>query len=474
MKLAKSATFSGLLPLTRIVLLLVLCATTTPFLPTLARSPSAKHFSPDEKHFLDDLERRSFHYFWEQGDPQTGLIPDRARTDGSSLDANHRDAASIAATGFGLTALCIGAERKWITQNAARERALNTLNFFANRAFQQHGWFYHWLDAKTGERRWKSEVSSIDTALLLGGVLTVRQYFRSDPEIQKLATKIYERVDFQWMLNGHRHLLSHGWKPETGFLKPRWDTYSEDTILYLLAIGSPTHPISPNSWFALWRDRYRYEGYAYFTTIGVPLFMHQYAHAWIDYRNQREKKGDHIDYFENSVNATLAHRAFCVNLAHDFPAFGPDMWGITASDSAKGYLAWGGPPRDPEIDGTVVPSAAGGSLMFTPTIAVAALRTMEQKYSGRVYGKYGFVDAFNPKTGWVDSDVIGINVGIILLSAENAATGNVWNWFMRNPEPRRAMMLVGLAPYKKSIKKQRGQAHLPDHETPKLAQWSSR
>jgi hypothetical protein len=250
------------------------------------------------------------------------------------------------------------------------------------------------------------------------------------------------------MLNGDGLLLSHGWKPETGFLKPRWDTYSEDTILYLLAIGSGTHQISPTSWYALWRDRYRYEGYRYFTTIGVPLFMHQYAHAWIDYRNRRETKGDRIDYFENSINATLAHRAFCKNLAHDFPAFGPNIWGITASDSAKGYLASGGPPRDPAIDGTIAPSAAGGSLMFTPELSVTALRTMKEKYGEKIYGKYGFVDAFNPNTGWVDSDVIGINAGIILLSAENARTGNVWNWFMRNAEISRALQRTGVLPYR--------------------------
>ncbi len=271
--------------------------------------------------FLEDLSRRSFQYFWEQADPNTGLVPDRARMDGSPLQESHRNVASIAATGFGLTALCIAAERKWITSEQARERVRNTLRFFADKAFQKHGWFYHWLDAKTGERRWQSEVSSIDTALLLGGILTARQYYRNDAEIVRLATKIYERTDFRWMLNGHATLLSHGWKPETGFLKPRWDTYSEDTILYLLAIGSPTHPISPNAWYALWRDRYRYEGHAYFTTIGVPLFMHQYAHAWIDYRNRRETRGDRIDYFENSKSATLAHRAFCIILSHEFPGY---------------------------------------------------------------------------------------------------------------------------------------------------------
>ena len=397
-----------------------------------------------QKTFIDDLQERSFHYFWEQADRNTGLVPDRARMDGLPLPDSHRDVASIAATGFGLTSLCIAADRNWVQRSEAIERTRNTLRFFDSRAFNQRGWFYHWLDAKTGERRWDSEVSSIDTALLLAGVLTVRQCFANDAEIVRLATKIYNRVDFRWMLNGHALLLSHGWKPETGFLRPRWDTYSEDTILYVLAIGSPTHPISPASWYALWRDRYRYEGHTYFTTIGVPLFMHQYAHAWIDYRNRRENRGDRIDYFQNSVNATLAHRAFCMNLSHEFPAFGPDVWGITASDSAKGYLAWGGPPRDPDIDGTVVPSAAGGSLMFTPDLATTALHTMYEKYGPKIYGKYGFVDAFNPKIDWIDTDAIGINVGIILLSAENMRSGNVWRWFMRNGEVPRALDRIGV------------------------------
>jgi len=413
----------------------------------LQSAPAADRFSPTDLQFLEDLEQRSFHYFWGQADPKTGLVPDRARTDGSPLDQNHQNVGSIAATGFGLTALCIGAEHHWIESTEARERTRKTLRFFARQAFQEHGWFYHWLDTKTGERRWNSEVSSIDTALLLGGVLTARQYFREDREIGELATLIYDRVDFRWMLNGESLLLSHGWKPETGFLKPRWDTFSEDTILYLLAIGSLAHGISPHSWSALWRDRYRYEGHAYFTTIGVPLFMHQYAHAWIDYRDRRETTSDHIDYFKNSINATLAHRAFCINLSRQFSGYGPNVWGITASDSANGYLAWGGPPIDPAIDGTVVPSAAGGSLMFTPELSLAALREMRARFGDRVYGRYGFVDAFNPNTGWTDSDVIGINVGIILLSAENARSGNVWNWFMRNAEIPRALQRAGLLKY---------------------------
>lgn len=456
---ARVATLSALLSILAAFTLITFGATPARFpegAPTGGRPSrtfqSVHKLARADEVFIEDLERRSFQYFWEQADPNTGLVPDRARMDGAPLPESHRDVASIAATGFGLTALCIAAEREWITKQQARDRTRATLRFFAERAFQEHGWFYHWLDAKKGERRWNSEVSSIDTALLLGGVLTARQYFRDDLEIVRLAKKIYDRVDFSWMLNGHAFLLSHGWKPETGFLKSRWDTYSEDTILYLLAIGSPTHPISPESWYAFWRDRYRYEGHSYFTTIGVPLFMHQYSHAWVDFRNRREVRGDRIDYFENSISATLAHRAFCINLVGEFPAFGPNVWGITASDSAKGYLAWGGPPRDPAIDGTVVPCAAGGSLMLTPEVSVAALRTMREKYGKRIYGVYGFVDAFNPHANWIDSDVIGIDVGITLLSAENMRTGNVWRWFMQNREIPQAMAKIGLLRYSKPVR----------------------
>lgn len=431
-----------------LLLSLILTGHSAPYIRAAEPEALPQHsLSARDQAFLEELERRMFRYFWEQADPNTGLVPDRARTDGSALDENHRDVASSAATGFGLTALCIAAERRWVDPAEAKERVRATLKFFAERAEQFHGWFYHWLDAKTGARRWNSEVSSIDTALLLAGVLTARQKFRGDAEIARLATRIYERVDFVWMLDGHPLLLSHGWKPEGGFLKSRWDTYSEDTILYMLAIASPTHPIRPRSWYAFKRELMTYAGYTYVTAKGVPLFMHQYSHAWIDYRRRREARGWRTDFFANSINATRAHRAFCLSLAREFPAYGPDMWGITASDSAKGYVAWGGPPRDPAIDGSVVPSAAGGSLMFTPDISLETLRAMRERYGRKVYGKYGFVDAFNPNNGWVDTDVIGINVGIMLLSAENLRTGNVWRWFMSNREMPRAMGLIGLNVY---------------------------
>ncbi|HEY8205132.1 MAG TPA: glucoamylase family protein [Pyrinomonadaceae bacterium] len=411
---------------------------------TGALNSSPDSFSARDEAFLEDLERRSFRYFWEQAGSRTGLVLDRTRTDGSPADENHRDVASIAATGFGLTALCIAAERNWVKHDEARERVRTTLRFFADRASHEHGWFYHWLDVNTGERKWKSEVSSIDTALLLAGALTARHYFHDDAEIVSLVNAIYERIDFPWMLNGHPALLSMGWRPETGFIKARWDDYSEHPILYLMAIGSPTHPITPAAWYAWKRNWNRYDGYHYLGK--TPLFTYQYSHAWIDFRGRRETASEHIDYFANSVKATLAHRRFCMDLAKEFAGYGPNIWGISASDSIKGYVAWGGPPRDKAIDGTVVPYAAAGSLMFVPRLAIAALKTMRARYP-RTYGKYGFADAFNPNTRWINRDVIGIDLGITLLGAENARSGNVWRWFMKNPEIPKALEMVGLRKY---------------------------
>jgi hypothetical protein len=282
---------------------------------------------------------------------------------------------------------------------------------------------------------------------LLGGVLTARQYFHNDPEIVRLATEIYERVDFKWMLNGDPYLLSHGWRPESGWIKHRWDHYCELAILYLLAICSPTHPIPPASWYAWRRDWTTYGEYRYLGK-GDPLFVHQYSHAWIDFRGRRERREAKVNYFENSMVATRAHRQFCLDLAKEFPGYTEKMWGITASDTPKGYRAWGGPPRDKDIDGSVVPCAAGGSLMFTPDITLPVMHEMKTRFGAKIFGRYGFADAFNPTTGWVNPDVIGIDTGMTILSAENLRTGNIWKWFMRNPEIGRALELTEILPEK--------------------------
>jgi hypothetical protein len=396
--------------------------------------------APADRTFLEDLEHRSFQYFWEQADPGTGLVLDRARVDGGRAKGPSRDIASIAATGFGLTALCIGAERGWITKKEAAERVRTTLQFFANKAEQEHGWFYHWMDVSTGDRKWDSETSSIDTAFLLAGVLTAGQYFSDDPDIPKLAKQIYDRVDFTWMLDGDPLLLSHGWRNGKGFLKSRWDTYCELGLLYVLAIGSPTHAISPESWYAWQRPYYQYGNFEFVS--GGPLFTHQYSHAWIDFRNRRDR--GFVDFFLNSVNATRANRQYSFNL--ELPStFSKDIWGITASDGPKGYRIYGEIKAFDPVDGTVAPAAAGGSLMFTPDISISALRAIQEKYGDRVFGRYGFVDGYNPTLDWFDTDAVGIDAGITLLSAENLLTGNVWRWFMANEPASHAMQLIGFS-----------------------------
>jgi len=410
------------------------------------RAVAAAKLNDTDDAFVEDLEKRSFQFFWEHSDPATGLTLDRAKTDGTAPKPgeDHYRVASIAATGFGLTGLCIAADRKWVEPAEARQRAKRTLDFFANKAVQKNGWFYHWMDAVTGERRWNSEISSIDTGLLLGGILTVKNCFSDDPEIGRLADNIYRRVDFKWMLNGHPYLLSHGWRPETGWIPNRWHDYSEDAILYLLAIGSPTYPIPAHSWYARDRTWMEYGKYKYLAAVS-PLFIHQFSHAWVDFRGRRETQPPYVDYYENSVKATLAQRDFFAEvLSKDFPKYSANMWGLTASDSAKGYVAWGAPPRHDAIDGTIVPCAPAGSLMFAPDATLPALKTMKSDYGARIYGRYGFADAFNPQTGWVDDDVIGIDLGITLLSSENLRSGKVWFWFMLNREIQHAMDLAQL------------------------------
>lgn len=404
-------------------------------------SPKPAVLKAEDKNFLVDLAHRSFQYFFDHWSPRTGLVLDRARTDG----AGDTNVGSIAATGFGLTAFCIGAEHGWMTKEQARLRVVTTLRFLWAHAFHDHGFFYHFMDTSTGQRRLNSEISSIDTALLLAGVLTAQGYFEKDREIHTLAKDIFERVDFTWMLNGNPLILSHGAFPGSGFIKSRWSEYSEATILYLMAIGSPRHSIPVDSWYAWIRPEVSYGNWQ-FISAG-PLFTHQFSHAWVDFRHQKDGDPSYIDYFENSQIATYAHRDFCISLQNRYSDYGPDMWGITVSDSPTGYVNWGGPPSAGPINGTLVPCAAAGSLMFSAEICLPVLRQMLSVYGDKIYRKYGFTDAFNPdwekQKLWVNQDVVGIDVGIGLLSTENLLTGNVWHWFMRNAYVPSAMERIG-------------------------------
>jgi hypothetical protein len=404
--------------------------------------PPGDGYPGTDDQLLEEIEKAGFHFFWEQAHPTTGQVKDRALAAGNDT----RTVSSIAATGFGLTALCIGDQRGYQPHAAIVSRVQTTLSFLANtmQPMGMNGFFYHFVDMSSGARVFKSEVSSIDTAILLCGALMCRQYFSRDPEIPVLASQIYNNVNFSWMLDGGV-TLSMGWKPETGFLAGRWNHYSELMMLYLLAMASPIFPIPASSWSAWSRPTIQYQGFSYISGSD-PLFVHQYSHAWFDFRS---KKDAFANYFQNSITATQAHRLFCISLAGQFSDYSPNLWGISASDSQKGYVAWGGPSAQGTaigpVDGSVVPGATAGSLPFDFADTVHVLRWIRGHYP-QAWQRYGYVDAFNPLTGWYDPDVIGIDLGISMLMAENQRTQLVWNTLMKDPAAQNGMNLAGFQP----------------------------
>lgn len=393
--------------------------------------PKRVPYRGTDEDLLEEIERAAFDFFWTEAG-SSGQVKDRAFVNGRDTHT----LASIAATGFGLTGLCIGHARRYRNPDDIEERVRQTLRFIWEKLPHERGFYYHFVDMTSGQRQWMSEVSSIDTSILICGVLTARQHFR-DAEIQDLATRIYERTDWDWMLNQQR-TLSMGWYPESGFIAVRWAHYCELMMIYLLALGSPTHPISSRCWAAWKRPMMYYEGYEYVSGAD-PLFTHQYSHAWFDFRNKRDA---YLNYFQNSITATMAHREFCLGLRSRFPDYSPRLWGITASDSVRGYRIWGGPPSFGEPDGTIVPCATAGSVVFLFPECMEVLRNIRERY-GKAWGNYGYVDAFNPLTGWYDNVALGINVGITMLMAENHRTKFVWNTFMGNAEVRRGMARAG-------------------------------
>src|SRR6202171_4990789 len=291
-----------------------LCVPASGMMAALAQSPPqlspppelpAFSLSPEDDQFLNDLESANFLFFWEQASPKTGMVKDRC-----NVHANDQEiVASIAATGFGLTALCIGEKRGFISKASALERVFTALRFLWKKVPHHRGFFYHFADINTGERVWDSEVSSVDTAILLCGLLTCRRHFEEHSEISLLAYEIFNRVDWSW-LSEDTSLLPHGWTPEFGFLPYRWDNYSEMMMIYLLGLGSLPHPLPTDVWNAWKRTKFEYDGIRYIGSF-APLFVHQYSQAWFDFRGKRDQ---YADYFENSMLATDAHRHFCLEL----------------------------------------------------------------------------------------------------------------------------------------------------------------
>ncbi|BDU76050.1 hypothetical protein METESE_10080 [Mesoterricola sediminis] len=426
--------------------------------------------------FLDLLERRTFQFFWDTADPTTGLVPDRYPTPSF---------ASISAVGFGLTAYVIGAERGYVTRDQAAQRVLLTLRFLdkapqgdaATGIAGYKGFYYHFLDMKTGLRYQKVELSSIDTALLLAGALTCRAYFdqpsAAETEIRDIAVRLNARADWAWF-SARPNLVSMGWTPEEGFNTYDWHGYMEGMLLVLLAMGSPAHPVSPAAWPAYTATQKwgTFEGQSFFQ-FG-PLFGHQFSHIWVDFRGIRDaaSAARDLDYAENTRRATYAQRAYALRNPGGWKGYGANGWGISACDGPVDgtltvdgtkrtfltYAARGAGGEGILDDGTLTPNAAAGSMPFTPEISLPALQAMRTTYGDALFSTYGFLDAYNPtfpvgqKTyhgrtvsglGWFDTDYLGIDQGLILTMIENHRSGLVWNLMKRDPTLLRGLALAG-------------------------------
>lgn len=449
-------------------------------LPPVEVIPSAELLAhPPLPPLFDDIEKRTFQFFWDTTSETNGMTPDRFPS---------RPFASIAAIGFALTAYPIGLENGWISRRQAVDRTLTTLRFLRDARMGPqkqgrsgyHGFYYHFLDMQKGQRyeSWV-ELSSVDTALLMMGVLFTQSYYDGDSagerEIRELADTLYRRVEWPW-LQKRPPLISMGWYPETGFIEHDWNGYDEAMMVYVLALGSPTHPVGPEAWQA-WASTYdqtwgSYEGQEYLSF--APMFGHQYSHVWIDFRGIQDDymRGRGMDYFENSRRATLAQRQYAIDNPMRWKDYGKDVWGLTASDGPqRTVLEYRGQPREFRHysargaglhgafdDGTIAPTAALGSIVFAPEIVIPAAMAMHDRYGDFLYSSYGFLDSFNPsfdydiplKTGrlvpdkgWVASDYIGIDQGPILTMIANYRNGFVWKVMRRNPYIRKGLERAG-------------------------------
>lgn len=480
--------------------LAAMCFASAGCMPTTQGSnPSRGLESKQAEAFSEDLTRRTFAYFWETTDTERCLAPDRWPSNPFS---------SIAATGYALTAFGIGAERGYVTREEAAQRTRDCLEFYwtapqgdaATGMTGHKGFFYHFLNNEDGTRRDKTELSTVDTSLLLGGVLFAQSYFDRDTpvenEVRDLAERIYRRVDWTFVQRenstipsangGSGKAIAMGWYPERGedgdFGTHDWVGFNEGMLVYVLAAGSPTHPVGKDAWDTGWTAGYAedwgdYYGYEHLQF--EPLFGHQYSHVWVDYRGIQDEymRAKGIDYFENSRRATLSQRAYGADNPNDWKDYSEDIWGWTASDGpqfSKDEFTVNGKPRlfmtysargvsaeRVVDDGTIVPTAAGGSVPFAPEVTIPALMAMKAKYGARLYTDYGFKDAINPsytfvekgsktgdvdaQLGWVARDHLGIDQGPILAMMENHRSALVWKTMRKNPHIRRGLQKLGFS-----------------------------
>ncbi|MDW8319241.1 MAG: glucoamylase family protein [Anaerolineae bacterium] len=384
--------------------------------------------------------RGSFDFFWEQANtdpasPGYGLVRDRY--------PGSPGISSIAAVGFALTAYPIGVERGYVAREEAYARSLGTLKTLLGME-RTHGFFYHFVDMATGRRAWNSEVSSIDTAILLMGVLTAGQYFGG--EVQALAEQLYRDVDWPWFLDERRQMFYMAYRPEKGF-EGHWDFYAEQLMLYVLAAGSPTHPVDERPYYTFKRHRAAYgDGEPFIHSWFGSLFTHQFSHAWLDFRGLVDREG--VDWFANSVEAARSQYRFAVDVQDRYQTIGPLAWGLSACDGPDGYSGlYGAPPsgydnKQHRVDDTVPPYGAIASILFLPEEAGQAM--LNYFSIEPLQGRYGFQDAYNLSRNWFASDVIGIDKGISLLMLANHQDEAVYRIAMQNEHLRRGLDRLGL------------------------------
>ena len=443
--------------------------------------------------FLDDLSERTFRYFWETTDEETCLAPDRWPSQPFS---------SIAATGFAITSFGVGAELGYVSRQEAAERTLKCLHYYeqAPQGAEERdvtgykGFFYHFLSMQDGTRHRTTELSSIDSSLLFAGVLFAQSYFDGDNKIESdiraVADRVYRRADWRYFLRGPRDNqaanlsgskgIAMGWEPELGYGAHDWVGYNEGMLVYVLALGSPTYPLDRTAWDQGWAALLEDAWATYYDLEHLnfePLFGHQYSHVWIDFRGIQDdfmrRKG--LDYFENSRRATYAQREYAIDNPDGWHGYGENIWGLTAGDGPgyskmeyevdgtprlfMGYSARGASAIRVRDDGTIAPTAAGGSIAFAPEIVIPALRAMKEKYGDRLYGEYGFRDGFNasftfteyesrngtvdPQWGWIARDYLGIDQGPIFLMLENYRSEIVWRTMRKNPYIRKGLREAG-------------------------------
>jgi len=421
--------------------------------------------TPEENEFLDTLQYRSFLYFLGETNHENGFVKDRS---------TEKSPSSIAASGFGIAAWAIGAEREWISRKEAAQLTLNLMRFFMNSeqsadalATGFKGLYYHFLDMKTGERFWECELSTIDTALLFAGMIFARQYYNQDDpveaEIRDLAGKLINRAEWDFFIlpdtSKYASVLNMDWKPEKGYGNGKWIGYNEALILYIIAAGSGTERIEKGyqTWLSFYKWMEPYPDLAH--VVFPPLFGHQYSHMFVDFRGLADSymKEKEIDYFENSRRATLTQRLYAIDNPLGWKGYDSLTWGLTACDGPgekynfenrkfHTYAARGtsGPGLVHFDDGTFAPTAAGGSIVFAPEIVIPTLISIYERYGAEdLWGPYGFYDAFNPTLNWVDPDYLGIDQGPIVIMIENFRTGLIWKYAMKDPLIQEGLVRLG-------------------------------